>query len=191
MIFYMYNRNTPYRCVQSKWIWISIGLFCLLTGRLFAQDKRADTKSLYERGEAAHNAGDYKLALEYLNKCLKESPGFADAYFTRGSAREQLRDLSGANTDYNIYLELKPDQPEALLSRATVRYQLGLYEQAKTDFLKLLELPTGETSTIFFNQSASSSGKNQIITIQGNIKPQIFNYLGLVETKLGHPKEAL
>jgi tetratricopeptide (TPR) repeat protein len=158
---------------------------------VLAQDKRADSKKLYEKGEAAHNAGNYKLALDYFNECLKENPGFTDAYFTRGATREQLRDLAGANTDYNIYLELKPDQPEALLCRATVRYQLGLYEQAKADFLKLLTLPAGETETIFFNQSASATGGNQIITAQGSIKPQILNYLGLVETKLGHYKEAI
>ena len=29
------------------------------------------------------------------------------------------------------------------------------------------------------------------MTAQGAIKPQIFNYLGLVETKLGHYKEAI
>ncbi|HZI25888.1 MAG TPA: tetratricopeptide repeat protein [Chryseolinea sp.] len=161
------------------------------TGLAFAQDNRVDSKKLYEQGEAAHNAGNYKLALDYFNKCLKESPGFADAYFTRGATREQLRDLNGANTDYNIYLELKPDQPEALLCRATVRYQLGLYEQAKADFLKLLTVPVGETETIFFNQSASATSGNQIITAQGSIKPQILNYLGLVETKLGHYKEAI
>jgi tetratricopeptide (TPR) repeat protein len=86
---------------------------------------------------------------------------------------------------------LKPDQPEALLCRATVRYQLGLYGQSKADFLKLLTLPVGETQTIFYNQSASATGSNQIVTAQGSIKPQIFNYLGLVETKLGNYKEAI
>ena len=165
--------------------------FTFFTGVAFAQDKTVNPKKLYEQGEAAHNAGNYKLALDYFNRCLKEDPGFADAYFTRGSTREQLQDLAGANTDYNIYLELKPDQPEALLCRATVRYQLGLYEQSKEDFLRLLTLPVGETQTIFYNQSASASGANQIMTAQGAIKPQIFNYLGLVETKLGHYKEAI
>jgi tetratricopeptide (TPR) repeat protein len=176
---------------KVKLIGLLMALYMLFTGAALGQDKRVNSSRLYEQGEAAHNAGNYKLALEYLNRCLKESPGFADAYFTRGSTREQLRDLSGANTDYNIYLELKPDQPEALLSRATVRYQLGLYDQAKTDFLRLLTLPPGETQTIFYNRSASTSGSNQIMTAQGNIKPQILNYLGLVETKLSHYKEAI
>src|SRR5687767_6302517 len=76
--------------------------FLFFTGFAWAQDKRVDAKKLYEQGEEAHNAGNYKLALDYFNKCLKESPGFADAYFTRGATREQLQDLSGANTDYNI-----------------------------------------------------------------------------------------
>ncbi|HZI24265.1 MAG TPA: tetratricopeptide repeat protein [Chryseolinea sp.] len=188
MMFRQFHSSSPFirlRIVQFFCAFIFFALSSL------AQDKRADPKRLYEQGEAAHNAGNYNLALDYFNKCLKESPGFADAYFTRGSTREQLQDLAGANTDYNIYLELKPDQPEALLCRATVRYQLGLYEQSKEDFLKLLTLPVGETQTIFYNQSASASGSNQIVTAQGSIKPQIFNYLGLVETKLGHYKEAI
>ena len=176
---------------QRKFCQVSLLLILIIPSAAFSQDKRMDAGKLYEQGEAAHNAGDYKLALEYLNKCLKETPGFADAYYTRGATREQLDDLRGANTDYNIYLELKPDQPEALLSRATVRYQLGLYEQSKADLLKLLELPSGETGTIFFNRSASAKGSNQIMTVQGNMKPQIFNYLGLVETKLGNYKAAI
>lgn len=172
--------------LHLKWCGILTLTLFIFLGTAWAQDKRANSKILYEQGEAAHNAGNYKMALEYLNRCLKESPGYAEAYFTRGSIREQLKDLSGANTDYNIYLEMKPDQPEALLSRAIVRYRLGLHKQSKEDFLKLLTLPPGETQTIFFNLSASPSGKNQIITAQSDTKPQIFNYLGLVETKLGN-----
>lgn len=112
--------------------------------------QRVDWKALYEKGEEAHNAGNHKAALQYLNQSIKENPSFPDAYFTRAATREQLQDLQGANTDYNIYLELKPDQTEGVLSRGVVRYRLGLYEQAKEDFLKFFRLPPGETQTIFF-----------------------------------------
>ncbi len=188
---FSYKLLSTANIAQRKFCEAILFLIFALPATAFAQDKRADSNKLYQQGEAAHNAGNYKLALEYLNKCLRESPGFADAYFTRGAAREQLDDLKGANTDYNIYLELKPDQPEALLSRAIVRYQLGLFDQAKVDFQKLLTLPTGETNTIFFNQSASAKGSNQIITAQGNIRPQVFNYLGLVDIKLKNYKQAI
>ncbi len=156
-----------------------------------AQDRITNSKKQYEQGEAAYHAGNYQLALEYLNRCISESPGMTDAYLIRASTRERLKDLSGANTDYTIYLELTPDQTEALFSRARVRYQLGLYEQSKEDFLKVLTLPVGETNTIFFNLSASSSGSNQIMTAQSAIKPQLFNYLGLVEAKLKNYKIAI
>jgi len=171
--------------------WFYSIVFIFFAGIALSQDKRVDSKKLFEKGEEAHDAGNYKLALEYLNKCLQESPGFTEAYYTRGSAREQLRDLAGANTDYNIYLEMKPDQPEALLNRATVRYQLKLYDQAKEDFLRLLTLPVGETQAVLFNQRPSASGSNQVMTVQGSMKPLLYNYLGLVDTKLGHYKEAI
>ena len=183
-----FSQNFSYTQVL-KWSWFIAVLFFAEPGS--AQDKRANSKKWFEQGEEAHDAGNYKLALEYLNKCLQETPGYAEAYYTRGSAREQLRDLAGANTDYNIYLEMKPDQPEALLSRATVRYQLKLYDQAKEDFLKLLTLPAGETQAVLFNQRPAASGSNQVMTVQGSMKPLLFNYLGLVDTKLGNYKEAI
>jgi tetratricopeptide (TPR) repeat protein len=166
-------------------------LFGIVLCEAWSQEKRRDWRTLYEQGEAAHNAGNYQAALTFFNQCIQENPAFPDVYFTRGATREQLKDLQGANTDYNIYLELKPDQPEGVLSRGVVRYRLGLHEQAKEDFLKLLTLPPGETNTVYFNTSASTSGSNQIVTAQGAIKPQIFNYLGLVETKLKNYKAAV
>lgn len=156
-----------------------------------AQEKRVDIKKLYEQGEELYNDNKYSEALVLFNTCIQENPAFADAYLSRAATREQLKDLQGAHTDYNIYLELKPNQPEAIYSLATVRYQLGMYTQAKDDFLQVLRLPPGETNTIYFKRSASSTGTNQITTAQSAIKPQLFNYLGMVETKLKNYKQAI
>jgi len=172
-----------------RFIWaISIVLFTTIAG---AQERRTDVAKLYEKGEEAYNNANYDEALSIFNECLQENPSYAEAYFTRAATREQLKDLQGAHTDYNIYLELKPNQPEALYSVATLQYRLGMYEQSKKNLLLLLTLPGGETSTIYFKRSASSSGKNQITTAQSAIKPQIFNYLGMVETKLKNYKGAV
>ena len=172
-----------------KWYYTLTFAFVIIG--VLAQDRSTNSRKLYSQGESAYNAGDYKLALEYFNRCISETPGMADAYLMRASTRERLKDLAGANTDYTIFLELEPDQTEALFSRARVRYQLGLYQQSKDDFLKVLSLPPGETNTIFFNLSASSSGSNQIMTAQSAIKPQLFNYLGLAEAKLNNYKVAI
>src|SRR5688572_4856602 len=74
-------------------LFLLLGWLICMSLVVVAQDKRANSLVLYEQGEAAHNAGNYKLALEYLNNCLKESPGFVEAYFTRGATKEQLQDL--------------------------------------------------------------------------------------------------
>ena len=156
-----------------------------------AQGERIDARKLYEQGEEAFNQARYQDALSLFNRCLQENPGYEAAYLTRAATREQLKDLQGAHTDYNIYLELRPNDPEALYSLSILQYRLGMYPQAKENLMKLLELPHGETTTIYFRRSASPSGKNQITTAQSAIKPQIFNYLGLVETKQNNFKEAI
>ncbi|MDH5249266.1 MAG: tetratricopeptide repeat protein [Cyclobacteriaceae bacterium] len=149
-----------------------------------AQEKRIDVKKLYRSAEQAYEDASYDEALIILDKCLQENPAYAEAYLTRAKTRERLKDLQGAHNDYNIYLELVPNQPDALYSLAVLRYRLGMFTQAKEDFLKLLTLPPGETTTVYFKLSASSTGTNQITTAQSAIKPQLYNYLGLVETSL-------
>src|SRR5262245_37506383 len=101
-----------------------------------AQEKRIDVRKLYEKGEEAFNNGRFEDALSLLNKCLQESPGYTEAYFTRAAAREQLKDLEGAYTDYSIFLERKPNSVEALYSVGILQYKLELYPLAKESLLK-------------------------------------------------------
>jgi tetratricopeptide (TPR) repeat protein len=159
----------------------------LLTSNVFAQgqSKSESASQFFEQGEMLLNKGNYPGALEQFNNCLQESPGYSEAYLNRAYVKQQLRDNEGANTDLSIYLEQKPDQPEALFSRATIRYQLAKYGQAKEDLLKLLTLEAGETNTVYFKKpAASTSGVNQMITSKSGFKPQVFNYLGLVDIQL-------
>ncbi len=156
-----------------------------------AQEKHADIKKLYRSAEQAYESANYTEALIALDACIREDPGYADAYLTRAATRERLKDLQGAHTDYNIYLDLVPNQPDALYSLAVLRYKIGMYAQAKEDLLKLLTLPPGETTTVYFKVSASSAGTNQITTAQSAFRPQLYNYLGLVETKLNNYTAAI
>jgi tetratricopeptide (TPR) repeat protein len=166
-------------------------LLALLSGTTLAQEKRSDSNKYYQQGEASFNKGQYQDALSALNRCLQLDPGFADAYATRAATREQLTDLQGAHTDYSIFLELKPNQRDAMLSRAILRYKLEMYDQARDDFTTLLQLPPGETTTVYFKMSASATGKNQITTAQSAIKPQVYNYLGMIDTNQEHYKAAV
>ncbi|HPM31831.1 MAG TPA: tetratricopeptide repeat protein [Chryseolinea sp.] len=159
---------------------------CIISSYVQSQTRGETTASFFfENGEKLLNQGAYPEALEQFNKCLQQSPAYSEAYLNRAYAKQQLNDNEGANIDLSIYLEQKPDQPEALFARATLRYQLKKYAEAKEDLLKVLTLPAGETNTVYFKKPASStSGITEVITTQSGFRPQIYNYLGLVDTEL-------
>jgi tetratricopeptide (TPR) repeat protein len=156
----------------------------------FAQQRNASY--YFEKGEEALKGKNYKTALAHFNECLRLSPYFMEAYYSRAMARESLGDKQGALTDYNIYLESKPEDKEALFSRAVTRYDYGQWAVAKEDFLKLLSMPEGgETNTVYFQTDKSADGVTKAFTAHHNLKPTILNYLGLIETKLKNFSKAL
>jgi tetratricopeptide (TPR) repeat protein len=65
--------------------------------------------------------GSYKAAVHRFEEALKWNPGFSEAAFRLGEAREKLKDKHGAQDAYKKYLELEPDGKDA----ATVKKKLA------------------------------------------------------------------
>lgn len=168
-----------------------IGIGLISSFIAVAQKKPPTADQLYTRAATAYDDGDYRKAIVLLDQCLLLEPGYTDAYFMRGGAREQLKDYQGALTDYNIFLERQPDHREVLFSRGAVRYQLKLYDQSREDFLKLLALPHGVTQTLYFNRAPNPNIRNPIVTAQSRINPLVFNYLGMIDLKQKRYAEAI
>jgi tetratricopeptide (TPR) repeat protein len=170
----------------------SAGIFLLFSILTFSWDAVCQSKPkkpyvLFEEAESAFRDNEFNKALDLLNQCLKEDPGYLEAYSMRGSVRELLNDNDGALTDYSIYLEQFPDRSDVLMSRAILRYKVGFYDQAKEDFHRILILPPpGETNSLLYKKGMSVDDKNPVITISssGNHTSYILNYLGLTEAKL-------
>lgn len=166
----------------------------VFTGACFVtngQEKPKKAYELYEEAEAEYNSGKYKEALAMLDVCLKQYPGYFEGYSLRGSVKEILKDEGGALTDYSIYLEKFPDHLAVLMSRAILRYKIGFYEQAKADFFKLLTMEPAETNVIFYRQNTAVGDRNPMITPQSGHKSYVYNYLGLIESKLKDYTNAL
>lgn len=155
-----------------------------------AQTKK-NVSRLFEHAQAASDDGDYKRALGLLNEILTINPGFTDAYFTRGSVREQLDDQEGAITDYSIYLETNNEDNEAHLARGVLRFKQRHFDLAKEDFQRLLTLKSGPTNKVFYRQSSFGKGTDQIMTVQSGGKSYLLNYIGLCETKLSDFSRAI
>ena len=171
-------------------------IVCLISWGIFVPEsmysqRPPSAELLYEKGIEHLNDERYTEALAFFNECIKLSPKLAEAYSARAEVREQLHDLGGAMIDYAICVELAPDQFEPLFSLAVIRYELKLYDLAKQDFLKLQHLPAGETNRIFYRQVARGTGTDKIMTAQGAIKSELYNYLGLIETQLQNCKRGI
>jgi tetratricopeptide (TPR) repeat protein len=170
----------------------SILLILMIGLCLSGQAQTRNATYYFEKGEEALKIKSFKTALAHFNECLRISPYYMEAYYSRAMAREGLGDKQGALTDYNIYLETKPEDKEALFSRAVARYDYGQWAVAKEDFLKLLTMPEGgETNTVYFQTDQSADGATKIFTAHHNLKPTVLNYLGLIETKLKNYPEAI
>jgi tetratricopeptide (TPR) repeat protein len=163
----------------------------LISVMLHSQSQPKSAEAILEEGITLQEEGDYAGAIALFNKCIYLYPTQAEAYAFRAACKEQLHQLSSALTDYTISLELLPNQYEVLLKRGALLFRLELYEKSREDFLKLLTLPTGETTTVFYRKSAYSEGTDKIMTAQGFLKPQVFNYLCLIETQLNQCKKGV
>lgn len=166
-------------------------LLLLISGALRSQDQPKSPEAMLEEGLVLQENSNYADAIVLLNQCIYLYPTLAEAYALRAACKEQLHELNSALTDYTISLELFPNQYEVLLKRGALLFRLELYERSRQDFLKLLRLPTGETTTVFYRKSAYSEGTDKIMTAQGFLKPQVYNYLCLIETQLSQCRKGI
>lgn len=98
---------------------------------------RDDADALARRGAAAIAAGNYKLALEDLNRACELAPGMAEYFDTRARLHLAMRQARSALFDLDEALRLDPALTEARLRRAQVRAGLGDRAGAQADLLQL------------------------------------------------------
>lgn len=169
-------------------------LFAVLScsAQTAAVANRAKAIELFERGEKALANKEYFKAQAHYTEAIRLDPRYAEAYRSRGIAREHLGENAKALTDFSIYVDLKPEDSEALFNRALLRYEAKQYNPARIDFLKLLKMPPPrETGTIYYSQDRRGSDAPRIETAQGGFKDRIYNYLGQCETHLKFYPQAI
>src|SRR5664280_1724497 len=59
-----------------------------------------------------------KKAIEYLNNAIRLQPGYADAYYSRGFAYDNLGQYQSSIKDYNEAIRLQPDYVNAYNNRS-------------------------------------------------------------------------
>jgi len=85
--------------------------------------------------------GDYKEALYYIDKSIRQNPNITDSYFLRAECKIELDDWEGALLDYQEIIILNPQNTLALYAAAALNGHLENYKLAILLYTKALNTP--------------------------------------------------
>lgn len=81
-------------------------------------------------GNTHNTYKNYSLAIASFDKAIALDASYAMAFFNRGLAKYNKKDLRGALADYNTTLSLRPDYVPAYVNKGNVYLDLKQYEKA-------------------------------------------------------------
>eukprot|EP00439_Symbiodinium_sp_Y106_P016365 s2386_g2.t1 len=105
-----------------------------------AAGKAADLAHFLQKSDTLRKAGNYKEAIQVLDRALLLDPQCTQALSARGAARRALLQREEALADYSAAIALEPKRAAFISSRGTVKSELGWYRDAIADFMKALKL---------------------------------------------------
>ncbi|CAJ1409469.1 unnamed protein product [Effrenium voratum] len=111
------------------------------TSRKIAKEKggiESDLEHFLQKGDAHRKAGQYKDAIQVLDRALMLKP-CARAFAARGSAKRALLLREQALADYSAAVKTEP-MATYYSSRGVVKSELGWYRDALEDFQRSLKL---------------------------------------------------
>jgi tetratricopeptide (TPR) repeat protein len=130
------------------------------------------------RGNAYAGLGNYRQAIEDLNRAIEIKPTYADAYNNRGAVYIGLGNYRQAIEDLNRAIEIKPTYADAYTNRGAAYAGLGNHRQAIEDYGRAIEIEPGYANT-YFNRGNSYRGL-------GNYRQAIEDYDEAIEIKPSH-----
>jgi protein O-mannosyl-transferase len=122
----------------------------------------------YNRGHAYADLGNYRQAIEDLNRAIEIKPDFAEAYTNRGNAYGILGNYRQAIEDLNRAIEINPDNATAYMNRGVAYYGLGNYSQAIGDYDRAIKINPDNATAYLYRGNAYKG--------LGNYKQSIEDY---------------
>ena len=104
----------------------------LLCGAGFLQGNSVD--DLVKSAEAANKEGQYKKAIELLDKAIAKDPKAAAAYQLRGLTHFKLGNIAGSIADFDKFIDLEPARKAGHWQRGISYYYAGRYDDGMRQF---------------------------------------------------------
>jgi tetratricopeptide (TPR) repeat protein/predicted Ser/Thr protein kinase len=121
-----------------------------------------EARAAHQRGLALIARRDFARAEVAFSEAIQREPLFAEALRARGSARQELGDLSGARDDLDAAIELEPEQASGYQLRARLRRREDDFAGAIADYDVALQLdPTDYRS--YLNRAASKGSLGDFV----------------------------
>ena len=111
----------------------------------FSSEDLDQADKLYEEAKEDYQAGEYKLAIEKLDKAIEINDVEAMYFYERGQAKDELEDFKGAEEDFTEAIRSAMWEEQDLIglsyyARAYVRLDLENKKGACEDFTKAVEM---------------------------------------------------
>ena len=129
----------------SSIAFLSVAFIALagMTSALYCQDGEDDPSGpavvLFNKGQDAHEKGDFQTAIENYEKALKILPDFPEAELQRGNAYQSLGKLDSAEAAFRRAIELRDDWSLAMASLGSLLVRKGAFPEAETLLTKAIE----------------------------------------------------
>ncbi len=102
--------------------------------------KALTAQEYFDQGVTKTLAKNYQGAIVAFTEAIKQDPGYAYAYFYRGSDYFYVGNKTAALADFNQTLNLNPNFALAYLRRGSTYYALGNKQAARQDYLRAAKL---------------------------------------------------
>jgi len=115
----------------------------------------------------------WRDGISLWNDVLSKYPNVATAYFSRGNAYKDQRNIQQATSDYNKAIEINPDYFEAYVNRGNAYKDQGNIQQAISDYTKAIAINP--------NYAEGYSNRGNVYKDQGSIQQAISDYSRAIE----------
>lgn len=126
-IFFRSTRNVVVACAAILFLFA----FNQSTFSQDNDDASGEAVALFNKGQDAHEKGDFRTAIESYEKALKLIPDFPEAELQRGSAYLSIGKLDEAEAAFRKSVELRDDWSLALASLGSVLVRKNDFAQAE------------------------------------------------------------
>ncbi|MBS4012137.1 MAG: tetratricopeptide repeat protein [Bacteroidetes bacterium] len=96
-------------------------------------------QELFNKGMVFMKDKQFEVAIKYFTAATEKNPKFADAYFRRGLAKDNLGLTEEAIEDYSTAISIE-EKPVFYNNRGINKAILGIYEEAIHDYNMAIEL---------------------------------------------------